>query len=185
MESRHSKTPSTPSRVSISIDIEAQEAIPVVPQESAPTEDKGIKYKDNEETRFLLGQKLAFANTAINVCMAWWVSSVVFCGSILAAAWLKRDELVESRIIHLLGIILLIFFAGVVAFGALIWWMYLRNLNKGISEFAERLNPAAKDFFSTEVSTFKWVMFIGTSSFFLILVVWCLLWVGLSNGWWK
>jgi hypothetical protein len=153
-------------------------------EEASNSKNSSVKDEKNN-THFLLGQKLGFANVAVNVCMVWWVSSVVFCCSILAAVWIQRNDLVKSWIIHLLGVVLVIFFGGVTAFGTLIERLYLCKLHKGISDLTERLNQDDKDIFSTEIVTFRVVMFIGTSSFFLILIVWCFLWVGLARGWWN
>lgn len=139
--------------------------------------------KDDERTLLLLQQKLAHANTMGNVCMTWWVSSVVFCGSILAAVWWNKAELSEPEIVNKLGIFLLLFFAGVVIFGALIMRLYLRNLRKDLSKLLKK--PGEKDFFSTELSTFWWAMFIGTVSFLLILIAWVFLWGELRSGRWK
>jgi len=138
-----------------------------------------VNDEEDENIRFLLEQKLALMNMAGNVCMAWWVSSVVFCGSILAVVWLNRSELVESGMIDLLGIALSIFFVSIINFGALIIWFYLGNLRKEICDLTK------KEFFSTELSTLKWTMINGTFSFFLILLLWIVIWIGLSSGWWK
>lgn len=181
MESKDGKITSTPPRVSTRI--ETPESAPIEVKQTAPVKDAGIKYEDTEETRFLLGQKLAFANTVSQVSMTWWVSSVVFCASILAAVWLKRADLIESGIFYPLGIFLCFFFAGVVIFGAQITWHYLRDLRQDLSNLPKKADGEA--FFSTELKTFKRSMFIGTASFFLILIVWVFFLIGLALGWWK
>lgn len=181
MEPKDSKTTSTPPLASTHV--ETPEAAPLEASKASPVENAGIQYKGDDETRFLLGQKLAYANTLASVCMTWWVSSIVFCGSILAAVWLYRNELINSGMIHLLGVLLSLFFAGIVIFGAQITWNYLPKLGKDLSSLPKKSN--GDDFFSTEFSTFKWSMVIGTISFLFILGVWIILWACLASGCWK
>lgn len=135
----------------------------------------------DERVRFLIEQKISYLNTVGNVCMAWWVSSVVFCGSILAAVWLNRAELVESGVIKWLGFALAAFFATVVIYGVLII-RYLDRVHREVSDLASQLNFGA--FLSTEIRTFRNAMINGTSSFAIILVAWLVLWFGLWAGYW-
>ena len=151
MEPKDSKTISTPPVASRHV--ETPGAAPIEVKPSARVEEARIKYENNEETRFLLGQKLAYVNTLASVCMTWWVSSIVFCGSILAAVWLYRDKLIVSGLIHLLGVFLSLFFAGIAVFGAQITWNHLPKLKEDLSRLPKKTNNY--DFFSTELSTFK------------------------------
>ena len=137
------------------------------------------KNEKNETLRFVLEQKISFTNMLGNVCMTWWVSSVVFCGSILAAVWLNKQELAASGVIGWLGFVLFFFFATVVCFGILVI-RYLDKLQKEISTLAKELNH--EGFFSNELSIFKLGMIDGTSSFALVLIVWVILWIGLWLG---
>ena len=136
--------------------------------------------EERERKRLLLEQKLASLNAVANMCMTWWVSSVVFCGSILAGVWLQREEIVKSGVLFALGLTLSVFFAGVVAFGAVIWRKYLPALGGELSDLARSSGVGGS--FSNELSTFRWGMGIGTGSFFFILVVWLILWCHLSPG---
>ncbi|HZG53942.1 MAG TPA: hypothetical protein VEZ40_17690 [Pyrinomonadaceae bacterium] len=137
--------------------------------------------KNDERVRFLLEQKISYLNTVGNVCMAWWVSSVVFCGTILAAVWLNRTELAGSGVIKWLGFVLASFFATVVVYGIVIL-KYLNRFQAEISALASELNH--EDFFSNEIKTFKRAMVNGTSSFAIILIAWIFLWMGLWSGFW-
>ena len=51
---------------------------------------------DSDLLTTLLQKKLDFVTTLANIGMTWWVSSVVFCGSILAAVWVYRKEVASS-----------------------------------------------------------------------------------------
>jgi hypothetical protein len=47
----------------------------------------------DDTTRYLIGQKISYVNSTVNVCMLWWVSSIVFCAYVLAAVWSMRAVL--------------------------------------------------------------------------------------------
>ena len=137
--------------------------------------------KNDERVRFLIEQKISYLNTVGNVSMSWWVSSVVFCGTILAVVWLYRTELTESGIIKWLGVVLTVFFITVVVYG-IVLIKYLNRLHAEVSALASELNY--ENFFSNEIETFKRAMVNGTSSFAIILVAWIFLWIGLWSGFW-
>jgi len=147
----------------------------------------GTKSKDDEDKRFLLGRKLDYASTLANVCMLWWVSSLVFSGSIFAAVWFEREKLVASRIIHPLGVFLSLFFLGVAFFGYRITRYYLRGLATDLSGYPAKVNDKnVKEFLHTELSIFRWSMGAGTVSFAFILLMWIVFWYGLAcRGWSK
>ena len=132
---------------------------------------------DEKDTASSLEQKVTSLGTLANVCVTWWVSSVVFCGSILAAVWINRGELVESNVIGWLGFFLFMFFLSIIGFGILVI-VYLCRLHR-------ELKRNHKGYFSREIKFFIWAMSVGTSSFILILVGWLCLWIGLSSGSWK
>jgi len=138
--------------------------------------EKALRFLRNEEAlRFLVGQKISSLNTAGNVCMTWWVSSVVFCGTILAAIWLQRKELAESRfIIWLLFAVLTLFFAGIVSFGIVVI-SHLKKFREDVLTLTTGLQQGG--LFRTDLEFFKWGMIIGTSSFALILLAWIIFWV--------
>jgi len=135
---------------------------------------------DTETARKLLEQKIAYLNMVGNVSMLWWVTSVVFCVSILVGVWKNKEYLTEQRVIkgnkliNGIGIAVLIFLATVVAYGFFII-RYLGKVQKEISEITVFLN-AKNDFFSTELSLFWWAMVNGTSSFVGILILWVCMW---------
>lgn len=131
---------------------------------------------NSEVACFLLEQKISSMNTAGTVCMTWWVSSVVFCGSILAAIWLKKSEIATSRFLLFgLSFVLTIFFIGVVLFG-IAAIQYLKRLTVDLSKLAYG------NVFLTEVTYFIWAMKIGTWSFGLILSAWFILGIILWTG---
>lgn len=140
-------------------------------------------------SRFFIEHKLSSLHTAGNVCMTWWVSSVVFSGTILAAVWLQRVELRRSAFMMglILGVLTL-FFAGVVAFGGVVI-KYLKNFEEDVIEVAlrggGRTQPLTEmeivfcRLFRTELKFFICGMWVGTICFALILIAWICFWIGL------
>ena len=51
----------------------------------------------------LLELKLHTLNVYATTGMTWWVSSVVFCGTIIGAAWIRKDDLEKFPLFELLG----------------------------------------------------------------------------------
>lgn len=129
-----------------------------------------IIYKEDKTGLLLLERKLEYASTMGNVCMTWWVSSLVFCGTIFAAVWVERVPLRAAGISWALGIFISLFFLGLVAFGVQIRVVYLRNIGKDLEGLPTY--GGHKHVLSTELSTFRWSMNIGIFSFLFILIAW-------------
>src|SRR5918912_69759 len=132
-----------------------------------------LMQQNSETIRFLIEQKITYINSTINACMLWWVSSVVFYGSVLAAIWLKQHELKvkEQRfILDLLGSALSVLFLATAAFGVLIFW-YSFYIQKDIDNLVGSLGGPA-DFFHTELSGFRWAIGFGICSFLLVTLIW-------------
>ena len=145
------------------------------PGSTAPAESSNGEDEKHKRLQFLLEKKLASLQLVATLCMSWWISSVAFCATILAAVWLQREQIVKSGILLPLGLILSVFFAGVFIFGV-VMLRYRRRLREEMSKLAagDEVN------FSNELSTFRWAMAIGTGSFFFILLVWLFFWCLLS-----
>lgn len=138
--------------------------------------------KDEEEKRFLLTRKLDYISTLATVSMTWWVSSLVFCGSIIAAVWMERDKLIAYPIICPLAAFISLFFTGLVLFGAHISWCYLPKLSRELSILTKTPDDQ-KNILSSELSVFRWLMSVGTGSFIFILLGWLLFWRTLPCQW--
>jgi hypothetical protein len=132
----------------------------------------------NETQRFLIEQKLSFVTTAVNACMLWWVSSIVFCGSVLAAVWIKRVELREEHFIRWTGAILSIFFLAISCFGFFAIY-FIRKVKTEIFSLAAGLRYEGK-LFGTELGVFQGAMWLGSLSFLFVFCVWLVMWWRLS-----
>ena len=129
-----------------------------------------------EPSDILLQQKIAFVNMLANVTMLWWVSSVVFCATILASVWYKRDLIRSPRQLRWL---LFVFFLSIVAYGVLVV-AFLWGVEPEVSSLAAGLG-ADDDYFSTELGFFRAAVLVGTSSFVLVLLAWIFIWRNLSS----
>ena len=118
--------------------------------------------------------KIALGQTIITAAMTWWVSSVVFCASIIAGTWLKRADIYQLRTVArlLFCVIVFLFFVSVVAFGILTYRAF-RRLGREIGELRAFLKKSTMsserawefDFAATATA-------LGTSSFILIALTW-------------
>ncbi|HEX7998576.1 MAG TPA: polymer-forming cytoskeletal protein [Pyrinomonadaceae bacterium] len=139
-----------------------------------------LMQQTNETIRFLVEQKTTYVNSIINVCMLWWVSSVVFYGSVLAAVWLKQKELKEHRfILNLLGLTLSVLFLSTAAFGLLVI-RYSFQIQGEIDTLVDSLK-GPDNFFDTELSGFRRAMGFGIGSFLLITLIWIWFWCHLRE----
>ena len=133
-----------------------------------------IACPDADSWRKRLDGKIAFLTTVINACMLWWVSSVVFCGSVLSTTYVKRKEILKLRNLNWFIFIVAFFILTIVAFGCgLGWLMYLERLQT--AELLGKLKLPA-DGYKLEYQIFEWGLCLGTSSFVLVFITWVGIW---------
>lgn len=165
-------------------------------------DDADLLKLTQENIRFLIGQKISFLNTAANTCMFWWATAVVACGALLRGIWKRRNKIADKGItvVRLVGATGFIFIVSLLVFGTwLIPYYYLTQTQTEITNLANRLaitklenikpqdasqvqNEQNKlqnqekpvDFFKREIDTFWYAMYIGITSFILILIAWCI-----------
>jgi len=111
------------------------------------------------------------ANMLATTGMTWWVSSVVLCGSILGAVWLKRNELIRSDHFKNLGIGLILFFLSIVIYGVwMIYGMYLLESETSAVLKSLKIQSSLSGFKTIQVA-----YAVGTTSFIFITILWCFL----------
>lgn len=131
-----------------------------------------------ETLQILLEQKFIFLNTIANVGMTWWVSSIVFCGSVLGGIWLKKKEVVDMAHFGLLGFFLGVFFASIVLFGILMIFVTI-ELQTEIELLQEQLKVIGhRDHVGFLAMKFGYGL--GATSFVLVLFIWAFMWRDLS-----
>lgn len=144
--------------------------------------------QNNETLRFLIEQKTTYLNSVVNVCMLWWVSSIVFYGSILAAMWLKQTELKKwlkqdaKRKVLNIGLLkgaLLGFFLATALFGVAILF-YSFPIQSEISALATKLGYEG-NYFYNEMWGFRVAMSFGIGSFFFVCFIWHRFWLHLQR----
>lgn len=118
----------------------------------------------------LLQKKLDFVATLANIGMTWWVSSVVFCGSILAAVWVYRKEVASSPLFVWLAAGLTYFFISIVVFGVFIVCV-VNHLETEAHQILSYLK-FNESFSFIEFATVRYGMVIGTTSFVVVTVAW-------------
>jgi magnesium-transporting ATPase (P-type) len=125
-----------------------------------------------EITKILVTEKLQFLQSMLDTGMLWWVSSVVFCISILAGVWIKQDELAKLGKGYLLWLwsIILVFFGTIVFYG--IWIIYRIDIIE--SEVKTLLIQINFSVLLSEFNTVETGYLIGTSSFILVFITWLL-----------
>jgi hypothetical protein len=123
----------------------------------------------------IIDGKIAIGQSIISAAMTWWVSSVVFCASVVAATWLRRADVhaLSFAVRALFCGVVLVFFVSVVAFGVLTYRTF-RRLAREVGELRTSLGTADKgkierawefDFAATATG-------VGTTSFLLITLIW-------------
>lgn len=130
---------------------------------------------DNGALTKVLESNLQCLSTIANVCMLWWVSSVVFSGSALSTVWLNLEKGKALPWPNLLAAIIFIttLFASMIVFGG---WM-IRTTRKLQAETTGILGELGeKRYFGQPV--FRGIVVgvaIGSSNFFIVLVAWLMI----------
>jgi hypothetical protein len=129
------------------------------------------------KAEIILESKLKFLDTLASVGMSWWVSGIVFCATILAGCWLKRDTVIKVPFFQLFCATLTVFYLSVVGFGAFMAFE-TRNLAREVQQLLSS-DPG------TPFQTVFYGYLIGTTSFVLIALCWLGLWLELQKLRWQ
>ena len=127
-----------------------------------------------ETLRKLLEGKVAFLVACVNACMLWWVSSVVFCGSVLSTTYAKRNQITKLKNFNWFAGIVAVFFFTIVAFGFGVTYLMARERSQ-TADLLKMLNVQG-DLYSTEFYIFQFGIMLGTTSFVLVLITWIGIW---------
>jgi hypothetical protein len=114
-----------------------------------------------------------------NVCMLWWVSSVVFSASILSTIWLKGDEIKRSPWLNSFGAVITCLFLSMLVFGG---WTVAASyqIQQEVTAILTRMGEKQHH----SVPLFRALMVgvgIGSTSFLLALLVWLKMWISLRR----
>lgn len=123
----------------------------------------------------LLELKINTLNVYATTGMTWWVSSIVFCATIIGAAWIKKDELEEFPLFNLLGWFLTFFFFSIVLFG--IWAIIsIQRLSNEVNSIQAALQLSPELSSDSTFYTYQVAYGLGTISFGVVLVIWVRFW---------
>jgi len=130
---------------------------------------------EGKHIQFLIEQKIEVFRTVCDISMLWWVSSVVFCASILAALWIKRCELEHLPYLGRLSLsaLLSVFFISIIFYGVWVYW-YFSVLQGDLAKLLHQIK-ASPTTFDTELNLAKLAILTGASSFGIVLIIWVIL----------
>lgn len=134
---------------------------------------------EKEVSKILLEKNLSFLEQVASTTMTWWVSSIVFCPTIIAVFWYYRDNIVKLPILmlHFVCTVIFIFFLSLPVYA--VWLVYgLVKIEKETKILLQSLGIKSNPPFS-----FKGVrcaIIIGGSCFLFTLVLWCIVWYYLA-----
>lgn len=126
----------------------------------------------DEIITLLLQEKLSFLNTVSNSYMLWWVSSIIFCGSVLSSVWIKREELtkISRKYLKIFFSLINVLLCTIIVFGitGIIGLSIIKN------EFFSIMSSVQTQIVIkySEFSLIQIGIGIGTSSFIIALIIW-------------
>jgi uncharacterized membrane protein YgdD (TMEM256/DUF423 family) len=144
---------------------------------------KTMEGKMNDEiVKILIQEKLSFLNTVANSYMLWWVSSILFCGSVLSTVWVKQKDILKIKnkgidIFFNIANFLFILIIGFGIFGVI-------GLSKVKSEYDLLIESIGipMDVTNFEFPSIQIGIIMGTTSFFFVLIIWNLIYLHLRNS---
>lgn len=140
-----------------------------------------------EVCKLLLSEKYRTLHTYFTTGMTWWVSAVVFSGSILIGTWANNGKVVQLAVSnpfvsHVIFCLVTLFFATVIGYGG--WCIHsLEKLKTSVSEIIASISRDSAVKHTVTIPEFTLISVayvIGTSSFVLILVIWLVTWIKLT-----
>jgi hypothetical protein len=124
-------------------------------------------------TTFILKEKFEFLRLVGNISMLWWVSTVVFCGTIVGAsiAWKKElfQKFSKKKILGLWALIF-IFFCSTIYYGYLTV-LYAYNSKNEVFKLLKEKN-ISNSLFQPEFELLYKGVICGSSSFAIIFLGW-------------
>ena len=133
---------------------------------------------DVETERLLLDRKLAFLTTVAQTTMTWWLSSMVFCVTMVGAFWWFRSAVANLPGLNYICSVVFAFLLSFPIYAA--WIIYgTDRLEKEATRIAASLRVPMGNFF--EYRGVKIAVLIGAINFSLVVLVWCYVWFLLNQ----
>lgn len=119
-------------------------------------------------TQFIIEHKLYTLHSLQSTGMSWWVSSVVFCASIIGAVWYHRKQLASHpEVMKSLRFAIGFFFITVIAYGVVLAVHCMAMRADVLSLKGSDVKMFGKEFVVTTIA-----YAFGTTSFILIAISW-------------
>lgn len=126
--------------------------------------------------REILSKKIEFLGSLTNALMLWWVSSIVFCGSALAGAFLYKNQL---DALHWLKLIFYGFMTAFVTCVACFGFLMISRVKDAERQVAGILNELGisehvpiEFQLVVQGTRFGSIMFVGLSVMWFLMSVW-------------
>lgn len=133
----------------------------------------------------LIQGKFDFLKTIATIGMTWWLSSVVFCGSIIGSVWIKRRDVRRApRLFRWLSVGLTLFFLGIAGFGAFAMWT-VRKLQAETMQLIRMLQPWKSGVPVPDFVEFEGVYYgmgLATVTFVFVAIAWIFLCVWIQRS---
>ena len=131
----------------------------------------------DEILKLLLERNFIFVEQIASTTMTWWVSSIVFCATILGLSWWHRDRLALLPFLHIVCGVIFLFLLSFPAYAFLIWHgvdMFESEI-KLLLASAKAINHLPPSF-----QVIKIAVLMGALCFCGCLVLWILVWHDLA-----
>ena len=136
---------------------------------------------EDKYLELLLTHKFSTLDLMANTSMLWWVSSIVFCATIIATVYTHRAELCKLPHIHWVCLLITLFFLTFPAYGC--WIIYSSQQIQ--SELMVLLKEVKRDAVGLhEFKVLRVGLCFGMINFILIFCAWGWLWylIGKERG---
>jgi hypothetical protein len=133
---------------------------------------------DEEALRALLEHKLSFLETVAQTTMAWWVSSIVFCATVIAIFWGRRQDVVMLPGLNIVCSLVSVFLFSFPVYAA--WVIYgTHRIHLETQDILLQLGLPTDLLF--EFTGVKVAVSIGGTVFVLMFLTWIYVWRRLNE----
>ena len=133
---------------------------------------------NNEVLKILLDHKLSFLDTIAQTSMLWWVSSIVFCCTIIAVLWHRREDIIKIPGLNMVCFLITVLLASFPVYA--IWVILGTNKIEYETKYILKTLELPTDLLF-EFTGIKIALFIGGTTFFLVLIAWLWIWKKLNQ----
>ena len=128
---------------------------------------------NDEVFKILLDRNLSFLEQIASTTMTWWVSSIVFCPTIIALFLYHRERIAQLPYLNFVCFVVSLFILSLPVYAS--WVIYcLWNIENEIKDLLMHLGNSDKPPFA--LSGTRTAIEIGGSCFIAAFILWCIVW---------